>query len=105
MPGHHRLLELPGEDMVAEGGLVVVDGLVLDLVVLDQVLGGGFEFEAVFFGPVGAEAFVDAGDDLGQLLFFGVNHRTGAGVDGLDFAFVAGEGDGAFEDLLVAEVG
>ena len=68
--------------MVAEGGLVVVDGLVLDLVVLDEVLGGGFEDEAVLVGPVGAEPFVDAGDDLGQVLFFGIAERAGAGVDG-----------------------
>ena len=91
--------------MVAEGGFVVVDGLVLDLVVLDEVLGGGFEDEAVLVGPVGAEALVDAGDDLGQVLFLGIAERSGAGVDGDDFAFVSGEGDGAFEDLLVAEVG
>ena len=63
--GHQRFLELVGKDMIAEGRFVVVDGLVLDLVVVDEVSGGGFEHETVFFGPVGTEAFVDARDDLG----------------------------------------
>ena len=54
-----------GKDVIAEGRFVVVDGLVLDLVVLDEVSGGGFEHETVFFGPVGTEAFVDTGNDRG----------------------------------------
>ena len=64
VPGHEGFLELAGEDVVAEGSFVVVDGLVPYLVVFDEVLGGGIEHELVFFGPVGAEALVDAGDDL-----------------------------------------
>ena len=102
--GHQRFLELVGKDMIAEGRFVVVDGLVLDLVVVDEVSGGGFEHETVFFGPVGTEAFVDARDDLGKVLFVGIGQRSDAGVDGLNFAFAIGKGDGTFEDLVVAEV-
>ena len=93
MAGHERFHELVGEDVVAEGGLVVVDGLVPDVIVFDEVLGGGVEYEAVLVGPVGAEAFVDAGDDLGKELFIGISEASGAGVDRDDLAFVAGERD------------
>ena len=85
-----RFLELRREDVVAEGRFVVVDGLVLDLVVLDEILGSGFEDEAVFFGPVGAESFVDAGDDFGQVFFFWVGERSRTGIESDDFSRTVG---------------
>ena len=45
------------------------------------------------------------GDDLRQEFLIGVAEASVAGVDRLDHTFVAGEGDGAVEDLVVAEVG
>ena len=56
-----RLLEPLGEDVISEGFLIVVDRLVLQFDVVDEIAGGGFEDESVFFGPVRSESFVDAG--------------------------------------------
>ena len=99
-----RVLEALGEHVIAEGGLVVVGRLVLDLYVGDQVAGGGLEHQAVLVGPVRAEALVDPGDDLRKAFGLGIGERAGAGVDGGHLGFAARQFDRAVEGEGMSQV-